>query len=197
MSANVILFVVFGIILVHSYIQTLLGRPIFFRDIREPYNGLNYNPDDLKAQLLSYVYNRPPHDPDTHGRTRNFGVYEHGTLGNAHSANFFNEETDLSKFFTAVPGPAEHGNMSIEDYTKELDKARNHNRKQDPGTKSLEYGLLPADFDRAADGSLMYRSDQWRYHNENMMNGGPINGFGLDGLTGVDPNGADYAVYFQ
>lgn len=211
--ANIILFVVFSLILIHAYIQTLLGRPIFFRNnVMEGYNGLNYNPDDLKAQLMSYVYgnnnndpNFPPMDPATLRRTRNFGVYENGALGNAHSANLYNQETDLSKFFTAVPGPAEHGNMSIEDYTKMLDKARTQDRLSGINRpKHLTYGLQdttgPSHYEVAADGSLMYRNDQWRYANENVMNGGAINGHNLNGLTGVDPNfyggpTNDYAVY--
>lgn len=194
--ANVILFAVFAVILIHVYIQTILGRPIFFRNtsaIEKYTNAYDYDPEDLKAQLMSYVYGnrkQPLLDRNSLQRTRNFGVHEQGVYGNAHSANFYNEDTDLSKYFTTVP-------------------------TNTPPAKSLQYGLRdnhghdihngpnrdkPVHYDVAADGSLIYRRDQWRYHNENMMNGGPIDGYGLDGLTGVDPNfyggpTNDYAVY--
>lgn len=218
-TSRIIIGVVVVIIILHAYIQSILNEPIFFRHNNNNITENFFDPKDIKEELMNYIQHNkqfPPMEPHHLNRTRDFGVKEQHAYPSPypHSANFFSEETDLSKFFTEVGGPAEHNNMSIEDYTKMLDKAhRNDNSHNVPPVKSASWGTHAGPYynaynsniqkdkmylEEAADGNLIFKPDRWMYRNENMMNGGSINGPGLQGLTGVDPNyDGKYAVYLH
>ncbi len=182
--------VVFGTILAisiaHLSLKNLLKEPVMRDNPKNkdnPHNKRKIPLEDSKGDLLKYINNNL-RDMDT---VNDFGVKGYNYyLENNHEATPRDQKTDLSVFFN----DKDYYDVVQRVKTNIGDEIADEKKYHKNGKDTLSGGD-PMYYDTNAHGGLSLRPDFWEYKDENVMNGGTMDG----GITGADNMLASYSTF--
>lgn len=167
---------IFIIVVSHVLLTGLMGEPI-----------LRVQTSDVapKDDLLDYVKS---HLVDLDNNKYEFRPKASNFYSDTHDSDIHHDKTDLSKYFEIDQSVPDTNKLLKEITCDPVSKVTDC--KQVIGALRDNQTGNPLYYDYGSDGTPTFKPDLWRYENENVMNGGF-----LDGLRGDDLSESKWAVY--